>query len=81
MLFEGLMNRIEDETALTLIRMPAPEEQAEYELAEPEMSDIEFKHPDAEQMTDSGSVEKDGMIYHGKDEPVEVTKYSHYQRL
>ena len=49
-LFEGLMNRIEDETALTLIRMPAPEEQVEYELAEPEMSDMEFKHPDAEQM-------------------------------
>ena len=67
-LFEALMNRIEDETALTLIRMPAPEAQEEYELAEPEMSEMQFQHPEAEAMSEaqnSGPVEKDGMIYHG----------------
>jgi preprotein translocase subunit SecA len=74
-LFEGLMNRIEDETALTLIRMPAPEEQADYELAEPEMDDMEFKHPEAEQLGDASPVEKDGMIYHGsREEPQDQSK-------
>ena len=45
--------------------MPAPEEeQAEYEFAEPEMDEMEFEDPEAEHLSDSSTVEKDGMIYH-----------------
>ena len=48
-IFEMVMNRIEDETTLALLRMPKPQLVAEpqFEVEEPEESELSFQHPDA----------------------------------
>lgn len=80
-LFESLMIRIEDETALSLVRMPQPQVVAEQELtvAEPDEDDMNFMHPEAPSAVKAVAAEesrpaepaepakpgKDGMIYYG----------------
>lgn len=70
-LFKSLMLRIEDETALALIRMPPPEGQIsnDLELEEPDTAQMNFTHPDAD--GDSATAaEGDKLIYHGsREEP------------
>ena len=73
--FETLMMRIEDETALALIRMPPPEfAPEELSVEEPDETNLNFSHPEAisgysapHQQPDanSPSPESDGLIYHG----------------
>ena len=73
-LFESMMVRIEDETALSLIRMPPPEfEPEDLQVEEPDEDAITMSHPDAgSPLADGGhtqpSPENDGMIYHGSRE-------------
>ncbi|MEI8024809.1 MAG: preprotein translocase subunit SecA [Pseudomonadota bacterium] len=65
-LFQGLVQRIEDETTLTLLRMPKPT----LSMARPpemEESEMDFVHPDASpaKVTEKEPLEEDRMIYHG----------------
>ncbi len=75
-LFEATMNRIEDETTLTLLRMSPPEVVPEPAHSELDESQLTFKHADAgsgipagggnRAPTHSNNVGEDGMIYHGQ---------------
>jgi len=48
-LFEGMMTRIEDDTVLTLLRMPAPQiTQQPMEVEEPDERKLSYRHPDAQ---------------------------------
>ena len=73
-LFENMMVRIEDETALSLIRMPPPEfEPEDLQVEEPDEDAITMSHPNAgSPLADGGhgqqNPESDGMIYHGSRE-------------
>jgi preprotein translocase subunit SecA len=79
-MFEALIFKIEDETALSLLRMPKPELVPEGVpvVAEPDESKMKFIHPSAEPPTPNGSSEpgynngknpddgnQEGLIYHG----------------
>lgn len=59
-LFEGMMIRIEDETALSLVRMPPPDEIIEQSPGFSD-SEIEMKHPNPQSALDS----EDNLVYHG----------------
>jgi len=86
-LFESLMIRIEDETALALIRMPPPEVRYEEapQVAEPDESRLNFVHPDAPAPTANGlagDASDDGMIYHGSREvPAAATSPETVRRM
>jgi preprotein translocase subunit SecA len=65
-LFKALVQRIEDETTLTLLRMPKPT----LSMAQPpesEETEMDFVHPDAKPVQASAkeSLDEDRMIYHG----------------
>ncbi len=65
-LFQGLVQRIEEETTLTLLRMPKPT----LSMSRPpemEESEMDFVHPDASpaKVTEKEPLEEDRMIYHG----------------
>ncbi len=62
-LFESLMIRIEDETTLALVRMPAPDvaPDEDLEVAEPESSQLVFAHPDASAPTPAQAGAQDGV--------------------
>jgi preprotein translocase subunit SecA len=66
-LFELLVGKIEEETTLTLVRMPKPE----LTMARPQESsheDLEYDHPEAQAAANQQSAptpDEDGMIYHG----------------
>lgn len=70
-LFEALMIRIEDETALMLLRMPPPQMQVNRipKVEEPDTSKMRFNHPEAASPTARAAAESepkdDGMIYYG----------------
>ena len=69
-LFESMMARIEDETALSLIRMPPPEVTDEdLQLEEPDEDQLAMSHPEAPSALSGGEPARqqpdDGMIYHG----------------
>lgn len=67
-LFQSMMMRIEDETTLSLIRMPPPELVTEdLEVDEPDQADMNFNHPDAGSAYNAPSQKRDDddMIYHG----------------
>jgi preprotein translocase subunit SecA len=65
-LFKALVQRIEDETTLTLLRMPKPT----LSMAQPpesEETEMDFVHPDAKPVQASAKepLDEDRMIYHG----------------
>ena len=64
-LFELLISKIEEETTLTLLRMPKPE----LAMASPtshRQDDLQFEHPEAPSASnDPSNTDDDGMIYHG----------------
>jgi len=65
-LFQGLVQRIEDETTLTLLRMPKPT----LSMARPpetEETEMDFVHPDAvpAEVSEKEPLGEDRMIYHG----------------
>lgn len=65
-LFEMLISKIEEETSLTLVRMPKPQ----LTMSEPEPAptqELEYDHPEA-QAPAAGQPDEDGMIYHGSRE-------------
>lgn len=64
-LFESMMIRIEDETTLSLVRMPPPDQLME-EVPDATEGELELRHPSPEK---SGASQKsDGMVYHGSQE-------------
>lgn len=64
-LFEMLVSKIEEETTLTLMRMPKPQLTVNHPEAMNE-TDLEYAHPDAPSAKPSqGEPDDDGMIYHG----------------
>ncbi|NRA65729.1 MAG: preprotein translocase subunit SecA [Pseudobacteriovorax sp.] len=84
-LFKSLMLRIEDETALALIRMPPPEVSMteDLEVEEPDTTELNYTHPEAIQETPSQSSQNDkndNLIYHGsrdvpEDQPQKAEPY------
>ena len=70
-MFQSIMIRIEDETTLSLIRMPKPEMISEEIPGEPDEDSMSFNHPEAKSSYENGpttppkSEKDDGMIYHG----------------
>ena len=70
-MFESFMSRIEDETALSLVRMPPPRvEDSDYTIDEIDDEEMVMSHPEAAALTapQNGAQGDDGMIYHGSRE-------------
>lgn len=79
-MFESLMMRIEDETTMSLVRMPPPEFVSEEELQveEPDQDELSFVHPEAQQasaavLEEEQTSQNDGddLIYHGSRDTME----------
>lgn len=79
-MFESLMMRIEDETTLSLVRMPPPElvTGEELQVEEPDQDELSFVHPEAQQVS-AADIEAgvsaqsggDDLIYHGSRDNME----------
>ncbi|MFK7873109.1 MAG: preprotein translocase subunit SecA [Oligoflexales bacterium] len=65
-LFTGMMHQIEEQTCLTLIKMPTPTlksvEEAELNQRDIDMEELDYQHPTAELPQNS---DDDNMVYHG----------------
>ncbi len=80
-MFESLIMRIEDETTLSLVRMPPPQMVPEEELVveEPDQEELSFVHPEAQQVSAASFEEQnevmqqdaDNLIYHGSRDMLE----------
>ena len=93
-MFEGMMIRIEDETALALVRMPPPEVNYadELEVEEPDEDQLVLGHRDQDSVPGmaaggngaappGGPAPDDGMIYHGsRDQEEAAPKGETFQR-